>query len=288
MVFMEKVNFIKMHGLGNDFVILDARARDFGDLASLSIQLADRRFGVGCDQVIVLENTPKADVRMGIYNPDGSLAGMCGNAARCVADLILNEKRVGTVTIEIGHRVVVCTRADGGMVTVDMGEPRLDWNEIPLAQECDTRFVPVDLPDLTDPADSESWPVCVSMGNPHCVFFVGRRVEDFPVAELGPFAERHAMFPERTNVEFVYVRDRGNIRMRVWERGAGITFACGSGACAAAVAAIRRGYADRILKVHMDGGPLTIEWREVDNHITMTGPVAYVFRGELLVSSDTA
>ena len=269
MVFMEKVNFIKMHGLGNDFVILDARTQGFSDLNDISAKLADRRLGIGCDQVIVLENTPKADVRMGIYNSDGSRAGMCGNAARCVADIILNEKQADKISIEIGSRIVSCACAGEGMVAVDMGEPILPQISSASPHAGEDNFLLVDV------------------GNPHCVFFVDD-AEHYPVAGVGPMVESHPMFPDRTNVEFVTVNDRSNVRMRVWERGCGVTFACGSGACATGVAAIQKGYTDRTVTVHMDGGPLTIEWREADNHITMTGPVAYVFKGEFLLSSDAA
>lgn len=279
---MKKVNFIKMHGLGNDFVILDARSRDLGNPSSLAQKLADRRFGVGCDQVIILGPSSKADVRMLIYNPDGSQAGMCGNAARCVADIILHEKNAERVSIEIGPRIVSCARAASGGITVDMGEPQLEWSQIPLAGEGDTRFVSLKFPALTDSEDSESLPVCVSMGNPHCVFFVGKNVEEVPVSEFGPQIETDSLFPQKTNVEFVQVKSRTQIRMRVWERGTGITLACGSGACATAVAAIRRGYTDRKVTIEMDGGNLEVEWRESDNHVYMTGPVAYVFSGEAM------
>lgn len=273
------LKFRKMHGLGNDFVIIDTRNQEVNDFQAVSRQMADRHFGVGCDQVIFLKESNAADIYMGIYNPDGSEAGMCGNASRCVADLVLKETGASNISIETVSGIVHCVEFANGLVTVDMGEPRLDWTQIPLDQECDTKFVPVKLPVSSEHEDAENLPVCVSMGNPHCVFFIGQGIEDFKVADIGPQIEQAPMFPRKTNVEFVEVKDRTSIRMRVWERGTGITLACGSGACAAAVAAMRRGYTDRKISVHMDGGSLQIEWREDTNHVTMTGPVAYVFEG---------
>ncbi len=274
------INFLKMHGLGNDFVILDGRKAGFPDKGGLAQKVADRHFGVGCDQVIFLSNTEKADIKMEIFNPDGSEAGMCGNAARCVGDIVLKEKQTEQITIETKYYILSAVRAEQGQVTVDMGEPRLDWQQIPLAKEEDTRFVPIMLPTSSDVEDSENYPVCVSMGNPHCVFFVGSKIETYPVSEIGPIIETHSIFPQKTNVEFVHIKDRSTIRMRVWERGTGVTLACGSGACGAAVASMRRSYVDRKITVEMDGGNLLIEWREENNHVYMTGPVAYVFAGQ--------
>lgn len=274
------VKFRKMHGLGNDFVIIDGRSQSLGDLPVLARKIADRHFGVGCDQVIILSKDNQADIRMTIYNPDGSEAGMCGNASRCVATLIIDESGQERISIATVSGILEAKRAEKGLVCVDMGEPRLDWAQIPMAKDTDTRFVPIMLPTSTDPGNSENFPVAVSMGNPHCVFFLEKGIEDYPVAEFGPAIEKHALFPQKTNVEFVQVLDRAHIRMRVWERGTGITLACGSGACASAVAAMRRSYVERTVTVCMDGGELQIEWREADNHVYMTGPVAFVFDGE--------
>lgn len=269
------IQFRKMHGLGNDFVIIDARA-DQPDLTAERIRLiCDRRLGVGCDQLIVIE-PPKAglDAFMRIYNNDGSEAGACGNGTRCVAAMLMDQTQSQRCGIETVSGNLVCRRLENGMVEVDMGAPRLDWREIPLAEERDTLHLGIgDGDTLTDP-------VAVSMGNPHCVFFVDN-VEKFQVASLGPQVERHALFPKRTNVEFAQVLAPDKIRMRVWERGAGVTMACGSGACATIVAAVRRGLSARKAEIILDGGSLFLEWRDSDGHVLMTGPVAHVFDGTL-------
>lgn len=272
---MATVPFVKMHGLGNDFVVVDARAGTPEIGPERARALADRRFGVGCDQVIVLEPSadPGADLFMRIRNPDGGEAEACGNATRCVADLIGRETGRDTVRIATRRGVLTATRAPGsdGSVAVDMGAPGLDWRDIPLAHAMDTLSLDIDI-------DGHSNPVAVSMGNPHVVFFV-----DDPAAvdleRLGPLIERHALFPARANVEFAHVRPDGSIGLRVWERGAGITLACGSGACATLVAAHRRGLTGRKAGVDLPGGRLTIDWRESDGHVVMAGPSARVFAG---------
>lgn len=268
------IPFLKMHGLGNDFVILDARGKEadsvFAHKADLSQKLGDRHFGVGCDQIIFLETSQAADVFMRIYNPDGSEAGACGNATRCVADLILTERKALSCTIETRSRTLACTRTDDGLIAVVMGAPKLAWQDIPLASPCDTLYV---LP------SEQGGGVAVNMGNPHCVFFV-EDLDAVDIATHGPRMETDAIFPDRANIEYVQVINRTHIRMRVWERGAGVTLACGSGACAAAVAAIRRGLTDRRMVVSMPGGDLILSWETDTDPVVMTGPVAYVFRGE--------
>lgn len=258
--------FLKMHGLGNDFVILDARTGPL-DLSPARIrQIADRHFGVGCDQLIVLEPSARADVFMRIYNPDASEAGACGNATRCVASIVMDEKAAAVCVVETVSGLLSCVRS-GADVTVDMGAPRLDWDQIPLATAMDT----LDVDGAT----------CVSMGNPHAVVFV----DDAGAVDLereGRARETSAVFPQRANIEFVQVIDRSTLRARVWERGAGVTLACGSGACAVAVAAVRRGLTERNVTIRMDGGDLRLEWREADNHVYMTGAASLAFRGELL------
>lgn len=261
------IAFRKMHGLGNDFVILDGRTVPIVLKQDEIIALCDRRRGVGCDQLVVLEPARQGNVFMRIYNPDGSESGACGNATRCVADIVMTEKGTETCIIETVSGLLPCRRAGNLNVTVDMGVPRLAWGEIPLFRECDTLHLPL-------PGD----PAGVSMGNPHCVFFVDD-AERADVAGIGAKIEKDLLFPQRTNVEFAQILDRGHIRMRVWERGAGITQACGTGACATAVAAIRRGLVERDVKVMLDGGHLRIEWRDGDSHVLMTGAVAYVFEG---------
>jgi diaminopimelate epimerase len=270
---MKTHKFIKMHGLGNDFVVLDARCHPIENKEYLSKMIGDRHFGVGCDQIIFMESTDKADIFMRIYNPDGSESGACGNATRCIADIIMKEKKRDHCVVQTKAGFLKCVRAEQEMITVDMGEPRLQWQEIPLSKECDTSDVVIDGNELGNP-------VAVNMGNPHCVFFVDD-VDLVDIPNVGPKFEHAPLFPERSNIEFVQILDRSHVRMRVWERGAGITLACGSGACATAVAAIRRELTDRLVQVQMDGGALSLEWRESDNHIYMTGPVAYVFKGIL-------
>lgn len=265
------MNFRKMHGLGNDFVVLDFR-KERGDLSPEAVRrISDRRFGVGCDLLTVLENSDVADVRAVFFNADGSESDACGNATRCVAEIVMKERGVDSCTVETGGGILEARAADGGMITVDMGAPGLDWRQIPLREERDTLDVGLD-----------GAPVAVSMGNPHCVLFVDN-LEDTPVETLGPVLENHPLFPERTNVEFVQVLSPEKLRQRTWERGAGLTLACGSGACAVAVAGARRGLSGRKVEVVLDGGSLFIEWREADGHVLMTGPAASVFEGRLLL-----
>lgn len=271
---MRAVNFVKMHGLGNDFVVLDARSRPL-DLGPERVRaIADRRTGVGCDQVIVLQppQSDLADAYMRIFNADGGEVAACGNGARCVAAMVMEEKGNSHVIIETAAGLLDGEAAGDGMISVDMGPAALDWRDIPLSEPMDTLHLGIENGQLKDP-------VAVSMGNPHAVFFV----DDANAVALetsGPAIERHALFPEYTNVEAAEVRASGDIRVRVWERGVGITRACGSGACAALVAANLRGLAGRAADVELDGGRLAIEWLP-DNHVLMTGPVARTFSGTL-------
>jgi diaminopimelate epimerase len=267
--------FLKMHGLGNDFVVFDARREPIALDSASAKALADRRFGVGCDQVIVIGAGANGfDAAMRIFNADGGEVESCGNAARCVARLLMEEKDRTHVVLETPGGGLYCGDAGGGTVTVDMGAARLDWKDIPLARDMDTNHLPIE-------ADGRAYDGCaVNVGNPHCVLFVSE-ASAAPVATAGPQIENHPLFPARTNVEFVEVRDRRHLRMRVWERGTGITSACGTGACAAAVAAHRRGLAEREVEVLLDGGPLAIALRERDSHVLMTGPATLSFRGEV-------
>ena len=269
---MGKVQFLKMHGLGNDFVVLDGRRSTLAIDAAAARVLADRRTGIGCDQVILLERPrdPAAQVLMRIHNPDGGEAEACGNATRCVAELLRRETGDPKVRIETVAGLLEAEALPGGRVTVDMGPVRTGWHEIPLARAMDTERADLSLGPL-------SAPVCTNIGNPHATFFVDD-AEPIDLATLGPVLENHPLFPQRANIGVAAVRDRGNIRLRVWERGAGITRACGSGACAAVVAANRRGLAERRAAVALDGGILDIAWRE-DGHVVMTGPVALSFEG---------
>jgi diaminopimelate epimerase len=269
--------FRKMHGLGNDFVVLDARAETLPITPAVARGVSDRHFGIGCDQFIVLEPPPPgADVFMRILNPDGSEAGACGNATRCIASLVADERRADRVVVRTIAGALPVERLPGGLWRADMGPARLGWREVPLAAEMDTLHLPIALGPVADPA-------ACSMGNPHATFFVDD-LDAIPVAEVGPRLERHAIFPDRANIGFAQVLSPDRIRLVMWERGAGMTLACGSGACATIVNAARRGLTGRRATVELPGGPLEMEWR-ADGHVLMTGPVATSFRGELDLSA---
>ena len=271
---MSDLAFTKMHGLGNDFVVLDALGGGIDLAEEFARAISYRRLGIGCDQILVIE-PPKgangeADIFMRILNSDGGEAEACGNGTRCVAAKVMAETGAGELKIETRAGILAATNAGDGNFSVDMGPVNLDWQAIPLAGETDTLNLNIETGML-------SGPVAVNVGNPHCVFFVDD-VAKVPLEDLGPEIETHALFPERTNVGVAQILANGQIRLRVWERGVGITRACGSGACAAVVAANRRNLAERETVVVLDGGTLAIQWRE-DNHIIMTGPVATSFSG---------
>lgn len=271
---MEPVSFLKMHGLGNDFVVIDARKRPFSLSATQAAAIADRRRGIGGDQIIVLEAAPGSqDVFMRIRNADGSASAACGNATRCIGGFLMDETGKSRVVIGSEAGDLFAERANGSEVTIDFGAPRLAWNEVPLSREMDTLHLPLSAGPVSDPA-------ACSMGNPHGTFFVDD-VEALDIATIGPKLEWDPIFPERANIGFAQILTRSRIRMRVWERGAGITLACGTGACATLVNAVRRGLAERKAQLLLDGGTLTIEWRESDNHVLMTGAIAIAARGTL-------
>ncbi len=265
------LRFRKMHGLGNDFVVLDTRAHDLMLTPKSARAIADRRLGIGCDQIMIIE-APRngGDAYIAIRNADGGIVEACGNGFRCVAHLLMNETHKDKVTLETVAGPVVATRAPKELVAIDMGPARTAWQDIPLAEARDTLHIGIGEGLLQDP-------VGVNVGNPHAVFFVPD-AETVDLTTEGPKIEHHPMFPQRTNVEAVEVLNRSHLRMRVWERGVGITRACGTGACAALVAAARRGLSERKAIVTLDGGDLEIEWR-ADNHVIMTGPVAEAFTG---------
>jgi len=272
----QSILFRKMNGLGNDFVVLDARTRPLvlGDDAVRAI--ADRKEGIGCDQLIALEPSTRADVFMRIWNADGGEVGACGNAARCVASLVAAELGEPRVSIETESGMLDAAVNRDGSVTIDMGAPRFAWNEIPLSKPFDdTRHIELEVDDL-----ELNSPSAVNVGNPHCLFFVAD-VAAHDLARLGPVFERHKLFPERANISLVQVLGSDAIKVRTWERGAGLTRACGTAACAAAVASARRGLTGRKVKVSLLGGDLLIEWREADGHILMTGPYALDYEGTL-------
>ena len=276
---MSGTPFLKMHGLGNDFVILDGRASALDLSLDRRRAIADRRLGVGCDQLIILEKPSDgdADVFMRIYNPDGSEAGACGNATRCVASLVMDERKTDGVVVQTIVGLLESQKVGKGsnglpIIAVDMGKARLDWREIPVAAACDTNHMPVGIGPLQDP-------VGTNMGNPHATFFVDD-ASAIPFDKLGPELEKHPFFPERANIGLAQMVGENKLRLKVWERGTGFTLACGSGACAAGVAAARRGLAGRKVEVIVEHGTLGIEWMR-DGRVTMTGGISFAYKGEL-------
>jgi diaminopimelate epimerase len=268
---MDELAFHKMHSLGNDFVIIDRRSGQL-PLSSAQIRMiADRRRGIGCDQLLALEPSQRADLFMRVYNPDGSEAEACGNGTRCVARMIMEQHGTSRARIETRADVLLVSAGVQGY-TVDMGWPRFAWDEIPLAKPMDTLALDLALGPLARP-------VALSMGNPHAVFLVDD-AESIPLEQLGPALEHHPLFPQRANIGVAEVRDPRTIRLRVWERGAGLTAACGSGACAALVAAARRGLAERSADLLLDGGCLQIAWSEA-GRVLMTGPASHCYSGRL-------
>lgn len=265
--------FRKMHGLGNDFVVLDARSAAISLNEAAAKAIADRRTGVGCDQILIIEPPRNGgDAFMAIRNSDGGEVDSCGNGSRCIARLLLDETGKEEIVLETNAGPVRARHAPEKLIAVDMGPARDKWQDIPLAEEANTLRLEIGEGALQNP-------VAVSVGNPHMVFFV-EDVSTVDLASLGPELEHHPLFPARTNVEAVQVLGATHLRMRVWERGVGITRACGTGACASLVAAVRRGLTERKAVVSLDGGDLEIEWRP-DNHVIMAGPVAETFTGTL-------
>ena len=264
----QQISFMKMHGLGNDFVIVDSRGR--GPLISAEIArgLGNRHLGVGFDQLAVISDSPQADVALTFFNADGSTAGACGNATRCVAQYEM--QRLGRTTLSlITERGILQARQQGALVSVNMGHPMLNWDEVPLAREMDTLHLPL-----------EGQPTATGMGNPHCTFFV-ENADAIDLAQLGPKFEHDPLFPERTNVQFAHVLGENRLRMRVWERGVGVTLASGSSSCATAVAAARLGLTGPTVEIQLDGGSIHIDWRE--DGVWMTGATMHVFDGQLTV-----
>lgn len=259
----KELPFMKMHGAGNDFVVIDSRGRDAVTTPALARALGDRNRGVGFDQLAEIRDSDVADFALDFWNSDGSRAGACGNATRCVSDYMMRQLGRDAVTLVTARGELRAVRRADGLVSVNMGHPQRDWAEVPLAHAVDTAHLPL-------PGD----PMAVGMGNPHCVFFVPD-AEAVDVTTEGRRFEVDPLFPQKTNVEFASIIGPNHLRMRVWERGAGITLACGSGACATAVAAHLRGLTGRQVQLDLDGGRLDIDWRE--DGVWMTGPVAHVF-----------
>jgi diaminopimelate epimerase len=259
--------FMKMHGAGNDFVVIDSRGRGAVTTAAMARALGDRNRGVGFDQLAEIRDADGADFALDFWNSDGSQAGACGNATRCVVDYVMKGAGLDAVSLVTARGKLRAVRLADGRVSVNMGPPQLDWDALPLAHAVDMLHLPL-----------AGDPVAVGMGNPHCIRFVAE-TEAVDLAKLGPETEHDPLFPARTNVEFAQVIGVDTLRLRVWERGAGVTLACGSGACATAVAAHLRGLTGRRVTIHMDGGVLQAEWR--DDGVWLTGPVAHVFDGFL-------
>jgi diaminopimelate epimerase len=274
-----QIPFRKMNGLGNDFVVLDARSVPLVISESAAKSIADRKTGIGCDQLIVLEKSSGYDVRMRIWNAEGGEVQSCGNASRCIADLLFDENETNTATISTKGGILIASKAGDKMVTIDQGVPKFGWKDIPLSEVfADTRHIemqygPIDQPLIHSPS-------VVNVGNPHCIFWV----DDLDVVDLGragPMLENHPLFPERANISFAKVVARDHIILRVWERGAGLTKACGTAACATMAAGHRIKIIDAKCRITLPGGDLHMEVRESDGHVLMTGPVAYEFDGVL-------
>ena len=257
---------MKMHGLGNDFVVVDERGITPRVTADVAMAIADRHRGVGFDQLAVLTTTESADVHLTFYNQDGSLSAACGNATRCIARHLMDETGRDALTITTDRGTLYAQDAGNGLTSVNMGQPQLTWDEVPLAREMDTLELPID-----------GAPTATGMGNPHCTFFV-KNAEAIDLAACGSEIEHHPLYPQRTNVQFASVIGPDHLRMRVWERGVGITLASGSSSCATAVAAARRGLTGRDVTIELDGGTIWVSWR--DDGVWMTGPTAHVFDGQ--------
>jgi diaminopimelate epimerase len=281
---LRHIPFTKMNGLGNDFVMIDARSRAVRLPATAAGAIASRAEGAGCDQVIVLEPSRTADVFMRILNADGSEVSACGNASRCVAVLLSPELGRDRLTIETRAGTLDAEVLADGLVTVDMGIPRFQWDEIPLSRAFeDTRAIDLTFP-LPDGRHLKR-PSVVNLGNPHCIFWV-KDTGSYDFGSFGATLEHHPLFPERANISLAEVTSKTSLTLRVWERGAGLTRACGTAACAAAVAAARNGFTGRPVTVELPGGTLTIAWREADDHILMIGPAEFEFDGILHFNGD--
>ncbi len=269
---MTSLSFRKMHGTGNDFVVLDARANPLSLSEAQVRRLCDRHFGIGCDTLVVLDKATEGDVATRFYNSDGTLSATCGNASRCVADIVMRETGREAVQLSTGGGLLEATRAADGGITVNMGAPKLEWQQIPLSESRNTLHLGLEQGLLMDP-------VAVNMGNPHAIFFV-HDLHHIKLADWGPKLEHHPLFPQRANISAVQALSPSHIKMVVWERGVGLTLACGSAACAAVVAGVRREITSRNVQVDVPGGSLQVEWPQ-DGEVRMSGGVAYVFEGQI-------
>lgn len=273
------MHFRKMNGLGNDFVVFDARLAPLAMTEDKARAIADRKTGIGCDQLIVLEPSKRADVTMRIWNNEGMEVESCGNASRCIADLLFDEQNKTRATIDTKGGFLIAEKGGDKLVTVDMGAPRFDWQDIPLSEKFhDTRYIEL----AVGPADAPliHSPSVVNVGNPHCIFWV-KSLDVVDLAKVGPMLEHHPLFPQRANITLARVDSKDHAEIRVWERGAGLTKACGTAACAVMAAGFRLRKFNARATITLPGGDLMMERRESDGHILMTGPVTYEFAGEL-------
>jgi len=280
---MVKLSFVKMNGAGNDFVVVQTPGDSFHPTPEQVRAIADRQTGQGCDQLIAIGPAAGADGFMRVWNADGGVVETCGNALRCVGWLLMQASGKDRVVIDTIAGPTVATRAGSDLITIDMGPPRLAWDQVPLAEEMDTRGIELQIGPIDDPVLHT--PGAVSMGNPHVVFFIDHAPNDAFVRGSGSLIEHHPLFPEGVNVGFACVAARDRIRLRVWERGAGLTQACGTGACAALVACARRSLTDRQATLVLDGGELQIRWDEATDHVFMTGPIAVEGTGVLTLQA---
>ena len=265
-IMTNQIPFMKMHGLGNDFVIVDSRNGGPQISPEIIQGLGNRHLGIGFDQLAIIHDSPNSDVALTFYNVDGSTAGACGNATRCIAQYEMDRLNINSLSLTTERGVLAAIRSTS-LVSINMGHPQLKWDEIPLARSMNTLHLPLD-----------GNPTATGIGNPHCTFFV-EDAEAVDVGHLGPILENNSLFPERTNVQFAHVIGKNHLRMRVWERGVGVTMASGSSSCATAVAAARLGLTGREVAIQLDGGPININWR--DDGVWMTGATMHVFNGAL-------
>jgi diaminopimelate epimerase len=273
------VAFRKMNGLGNDFVVIDARERPLSISNEQARAIADRKTGIGCDQLIVMEKSSLADVKMRIWNAEGGEVESCGNASRCIADIVMDEKGEDSATIDTKGGFLVGTRAGKLQVTIDMGKPRFEWDQIPLSEKfADTRHIELQVGPIDEPLMHS--PSVVNVGNPHCIFWV-KDLDVVNLGRVGPMLEHHPLFPERANIEMAKVVARDHVIVNVWERGAGLTKACGTAACAVMAAGFRIKIIDRAARITLPGGDLLMSINEEKGHVIMTGPLEYDYEGVL-------
>ncbi len=277
----ENVKYLKMNGLGNDFVVLDGRENALNPSSDQVQWIADTEHGIGCDQLIIMDKakSEQSDISMRIFNHDGGEVEACGNATRCIAALLAKETGRDRFVIETNGGILIA-KVSGDIVTVDMGKPKFDWQSIPLSEEFgDTRGIELQIGPIDDPVLHT--PSVVNVGNPHAIFWVENDLETYDLVRFGPMLENHPIFPERANITLARVLDEDNVKIIVWERGVGLTKACGTAACAVAVAGARKELFARKVKVHLPGGKLDLEWRESDDHILMSGPWSLDGEGEI-------